>query len=53
MFDNEEQITNWADQRYDRTVVQRTMPLANLTNMTEEERHILDKWYVEKLNKNN
>ena len=46
IFDTERDIGAWAQRIYDRTVVNPTMPLANLTEMTEEERRIVGAWYV-------
>ena len=46
MFDTPEQIRQWAQRIHDRTVTNRTMPLANLTQMTDEERLLVDRWYV-------
>ncbi len=45
MFDTPEQIAQWAQRIHDRTVTTRTMPLANLTQMTDEERLLVDRWY--------
>ena len=45
MFDTPEQINQWAQRIHDRTVTNRTMPLANLTQMTDEERRLVDRWY--------
>ena len=45
MFDTPDQIRQWAQRIHDRTVSNRTMPLANLTQMTEEERQLVDRWY--------
>ena len=45
MFDTPEQISQWAQRIHDRTVSNRTMPLANLTQMTDEERLLVDRWY--------
>ena len=45
MFDTPEQISQWAQRIHDRTVTNRTMPLANLTQMTPEERQLVDQWY--------
>lgn len=45
MFDTPDQIRQWAQRIHDRTVSNRTMPLANLTQMTEEERQLVDWWY--------
>jgi uncharacterized membrane protein len=46
IFDTERDIGAWAQRIYARTVVNPTMPLANLTEMTEEERRIVGAWYV-------
>ncbi len=46
MFDTPEQIAQWAQRIHDRTVTTRTMPLANLTQMTDEERSLVDRWYL-------
>ncbi len=46
MFDTPEQIRQWAQRIHDRTVANRTMPLANLTQMTDEERRLVDRWYM-------
>ena len=45
MFDTPEQIKQWAQRIHDRTVTNRTMPLANLTQMTSNERLLVDRWY--------
>ena len=45
MFDTPEQIRQWAQRIHDRTVTNRTMPLANLTQMADEERLLVDRWY--------
>ena len=34
-----------ADRIYQQTVVTRVMPIGNLTNMTNEERLVIDTWY--------
>ncbi len=44
-FDTQEQIKQWAERIYERSVVAQTMPLANLTQMTEKEREILAHWF--------
>jgi uncharacterized membrane protein len=46
IFDTERDIGVWAQRIYDRTVVNPTMPLANLTEMTDEERLIIGAWYA-------
>ncbi|MDE0284446.1 MAG: urate hydroxylase PuuD [Gammaproteobacteria bacterium] len=46
MFDTPDQIRQWAQRIHDRTVSNRTMPLANLTQMTDEERLLVERWYI-------
>ena len=46
IFDTERDIGAWAPRIYERTVVNPTMPLANLTEMTEDERRIIGAWYA-------
>ena len=46
-FDTLEQIQVWAGSIYDRVVVNQTMPLANLTQMTDEERAIVGLWFAQ------
>ncbi len=43
-FDSPEQIRALAPRIYDRAVVTRTMPPANKTRMTEDERAIVARW---------
>jgi len=45
MFDTDEQVLTEADRIYQQTVVTRVMPIGNLTNMTNEERLVIDTWY--------
>ena len=45
MFDTPDQISQWAQRIHERTVTTHTMPLANLTQMTLEERELVDQWY--------
>ncbi len=45
MFDTPEQIRSWAARIHARAVVNKSMPLGNLTGMTEAERVLLDTWY--------
>ena len=33
------------DSIHERTVVLKTMPIGNMTNMTDEERAVVDAWY--------
>jgi uncharacterized membrane protein len=46
MFDTPEQIKGYADKIKLRAVTSKNMPLANKTNMTEEERDLLGKWLL-------
>ena len=45
MFDTPAQIRQWAIRIHASAVTSRTMPLANLTQMTAEERRLIDRWY--------
>jgi len=45
MFDNDEQIVEDAFRIHQQTVITRVMPIGNLTQMTEDERTIIDQWY--------
>jgi len=46
MLDSPRLVQAWAPRIHERAVVTRTMPLANLTHMTEEERSTLARWYA-------
>ncbi|NOX68550.1 MAG: urate hydroxylase PuuD [Gammaproteobacteria bacterium] len=46
MFDSEAQILADADRIYQQTVVTRAMPIGNLTGISEEERLMIDAWYL-------
>jgi uncharacterized membrane protein len=46
MLDTPREIGAWAARIHERAVVTRTMPLANLTGMTDEERALLGRWYA-------
>ena len=46
MFDSKEQVQQWAGRIHERTVVTKTMPLANITQITEAERELIDNWYM-------
>ncbi|MCH9695603.1 MAG: urate hydroxylase PuuD [Gammaproteobacteria bacterium] len=46
MFDTDEQIVGDAARIHQQTVVTRVMPIGNLTAMTDEERNIIDQWYL-------
>jgi uncharacterized membrane protein len=46
MFDTPREIAAWAARIHERAVVTRTMPLANLTGMTEDERALLAGWFA-------
>lgn len=45
MLDTAEQIQQWRTRIHERTVVTRTMPLANLTQITDAEIRLLDNWF--------
>jgi uncharacterized membrane protein len=45
-FDTPREIKAWAPRIHERAVATRTMPLANLTGMTEEERALIARWYA-------
>ena len=44
MFDSPERAKAFAPRIYERTVVQKTMPFLNKTQMTDEERATLGRW---------
>ncbi len=46
VLDTEAQIVNEAERIYQQTVLTRIMPIGNLTAMTEEERRIVEQWYL-------
>ena len=46
VFDTPEDIAVWAPRIYERAVIDKTMPLGNLTQMTDEERDVLAGWYT-------
>ena len=46
-FDTTREIQIWAPRIFERTVVTRTMPLANITGMTDEERVTIQRWFGE------
>lgn len=45
ILDSDDQIVEDAFRIHQQTVVTRVMPIGNLTQMTEEERAIIDRWY--------
>ena len=45
MMDTPEQIVAKKESIYERTVVLKTMPLGNLTHITDEERQLISDWY--------
>ncbi|KRB93775.1 urate hydroxylase PuuD [Noviherbaspirillum sp. Root189] len=45
MFDQPDQIKAHAQQIYQQVVVQKAMPLGNITNMTEDERALIGRWF--------
>lgn len=46
MMDTPEQVAAKKDSIHERTVTLRTMPIGNLTEMTEEERNVVAEWYA-------
>ncbi len=46
ILDNDVQIVAEAERIYQQTVVTRVMPIGNLTAMTDEERQIIEQWYL-------
>lgn len=44
-LDTEQEIVAAADRIHQQTVVLRTMPIGNLTHMSDEERALIDAWY--------
>jgi uncharacterized membrane protein len=46
-FDTDQQIVAEALRIHQQAVTTRVMPIGNLTNMTEDERDIIDRWYFE------
>ncbi len=46
VFDTDRQILAEAERIYQQTVVLRSMPIGNLTQMAEEERALIDAWYL-------
>ena len=45
MMDTPEQVAAKKDSIYERTVVLKTMPIGNLTQITDEERALIGAWY--------
>ena len=45
VLDTEEQIVAEALRIHQQTVITRVMPIGNLTNITEAEREVIDRWY--------
>jgi uncharacterized membrane protein len=45
VLETDSQIRNEALRIHHQTVVTRVMPIGNLTNITEEERSLIDRWY--------
>jgi uncharacterized membrane protein len=46
MFDSDEQIVAEAMWIHQQTVTIRAMPIGNLTEMSEDERTIIEEWYL-------
>ena len=49
VLDSDAQIVAEAQRIHQQTVVTRVMPIGNLTNISEEERDVLDRWYREQV----
>lgn len=47
VFDNDAQIIADAERIYQQTVVTRAMPIGNLTGISEEERGVIEAWYLD------
>lgn len=47
MLEHPADLQRWADRMYQRAVVSKTMPLGNLTGMTDEERETLGAWIAQ------
>lgn len=47
VLDNPDGIHRYADRMFVRAVVTKTMPLANMTGMTDDERALLGAWYAQ------
>ena len=45
-FDSPQEISAWSARIYERAVVSSTMPLANTTEMTDDERAVLAAWFT-------
>jgi len=45
LLDSKDGIVQHAQQMYQQAVVQKSMPLGNLTNITDDERALLGKWF--------
>jgi uncharacterized membrane protein len=45
MLDTDSQIETEATRIHQQTVVLKAMPIGNLTQMTDEERALIDAWY--------
>lgn len=46
MFDTDDQIQAEASRIHQQTVVLEVMPIGNLTDMSDEERALIDAWYL-------
>jgi uncharacterized membrane protein len=44
MFDTAQQMKQYAERIETRVVVERTMPIVNMSGMTEDERRVLGRW---------
>lgn len=45
-LDTEREIGVWAPRIFERVVITKTMPFGNMTEMTEEERGVVGRWYT-------
>ena len=45
-FDRREQVIEYAGRIHEMTVVSKTMPQDNATQMTDEERRVIDAWFA-------
>jgi len=45
-LDTEREIGVWAPRIFERVVISKTMPFANMTGMTDQERSVIERWYA-------
>ena len=46
VLDDKAQIVQHAQQIYQQAVIQKTMPLANMTHITDQEREVIGAWFT-------